>query len=57
MHYLIKKGTQLGMEEFVIGMPHRGRLNILANIMQKPYEDIFRNSSPKLTMEAFHWAM
>nr|HQH41865.1 thiamine pyrophosphate-dependent enzyme [Bacteroidales bacterium] len=42
MHYLIKKGTQLGMEEFVIGMPHRGRLNILANIMQKPYEDIFR---------------
>ena len=42
MHYLIRKGAELGMEEFVIGMPHRGRLNVLANVMRKPYEDIFR---------------
>ena len=31
----------LGVEEFIIGMAHRGRLNVLANILGKPYEDIF----------------
>ncbi len=38
---VIEKGSELGIEEFVIGMAHRGRLNVLANIMQKKYEDIF----------------
>ena len=38
---VIEKGAQLGVEEFVIGMAHRGRLNVLANIMQKTYKDIF----------------
>jgi 2-oxoglutarate dehydrogenase E1 component len=38
---VIEKGALLGIEEFVIGMAHRGRLNILANIMQKTYKDIF----------------
>ncbi len=38
---VIQKGAELGIEEFVIGMAHRGRLNILANIMQKTYKDIF----------------
>jgi 2-oxoglutarate dehydrogenase E1 component len=38
---VIEKGADLGIEEFVIGMAHRGRLNILANIMQKTYKDIF----------------
>ena len=38
---VIEKGAQLGIEEFVIGMAHRGRLNVLANIMQKTYKDIF----------------
>jgi len=38
---VIEKGSKLGIEEFVIGMAHRGRLNILANIMQKTYKDIF----------------
>jgi 2-oxoglutarate dehydrogenase E1 component len=32
----------LGIEEFVIGMAHRGRLNVLANILEKPYEKIFK---------------
>jgi 2-oxoglutarate dehydrogenase E1 component len=32
---------QLGVEEIVIGMPHRGRLNVLANVMGKPYVAIF----------------
>lgn len=38
---VIDKGGDLGIEEFVIGMAHRGRLNVLANILQKPYEQIF----------------
>lgn len=38
---VIEKGAAVGIEEFVIGMAHRGRLNVLANIMQKTYKDIF----------------
>lgn len=38
---IIEKGADLGIEEFIIGMAHRGRLNVLANIMQKTYKEIF----------------
>jgi 2-oxoglutarate dehydrogenase E1 component len=38
---VIEKGADLEIEEFVIGMAHRGRLNVLANIMGKTYKDIF----------------
>src|SRR5690606_5659233 len=38
---VIEKGAELGIEEFTIGMAHRGRLNVLANIMGKTYKDIF----------------
>ncbi len=38
---IIEYGAKLGLEEIVIGTAHRGRLNILANILQKRYEDIF----------------
>ncbi len=38
---VIEHGANLGIEEFIIGMPHRGRLNILTNIMRKPAERIF----------------
>jgi 2-oxoglutarate dehydrogenase E1 component len=38
---LVEKGGSLGVKEFVIGMAHRGRLNVLANILRKPYQDIF----------------
>lgn len=44
---IIEKGASLGAEEFLIGMPHRGRLNVLANIMGKPYKDIFNEFSNK----------
>jgi 2-oxoglutarate dehydrogenase E1 component len=38
---VIDTGAELGIKEFVIGMAHRGRLNVLANILGKSYEDIF----------------
>jgi len=38
---VIKYGGQLGVEEVAIGMAHRGRLNVLANVMGKPYRAIF----------------
>ncbi|MFN3233184.1 MAG: 2-oxoglutarate dehydrogenase E1 component [Alphaproteobacteria bacterium] len=38
---IIKRGGALGIDEIVIGMPHRGRLNVLANVMQKPFRAIF----------------
>ncbi|MEJ2120761.1 MAG: 2-oxoglutarate dehydrogenase E1 component [Alphaproteobacteria bacterium] len=41
LEQIIKRGGQLGIEEIVIGMPHRGRLNVLANTMGKPYQAIF----------------
>lgn len=51
---IIHKGAEFGVEEVVIGMAHRGRLNVLANIMGKTYENIFNefegNVVPDLTM-------
>ncbi|MBX2834889.1 MAG: 2-oxoglutarate dehydrogenase E1 component [Micavibrio sp.] len=38
---IIKRGGQIGLEEVVIGMAHRGRLNVLANVMGKPFTAIF----------------
>ncbi|HVF83574.1 MAG TPA: 2-oxoglutarate dehydrogenase E1 component [Sphingomicrobium sp.] len=38
---VIKYGGALGVEEIVVGMAHRGRLNVLANVMGKPYRAIF----------------
>ncbi|MFC4291286.1 2-oxoglutarate dehydrogenase E1 component [Sphingorhabdus arenilitoris] len=42
---IIKYGGQLGVREIVYGMPHRGRLNVLANVMGKPYRTIFHEFS------------
>ena len=41
MEQIIKRGGNLGVKEIKIGMPHRGRLNVLANVMGKPYQAIF----------------
>lgn len=41
MEQIIKRGGALGVEDIIIGMPHRGRLSVLANVMGKPYRAIF----------------
>ncbi len=41
MEQIIKRGGALGVSDIVIGMPHRGRLSVLANVMAKPYKAIF----------------
>jgi len=45
LEQIIKRGGQLGVKEIVIGMPHRGRLNVLANMMGKPFRAIFSEFS------------
>lgn len=51
---IIRRAVNEGVEEVVIGMAHRGRLNVLANIMQKTYEEIFSEfegtAVPDMTM-------
>ena len=41
LEQIIKRGGALGVKDMVMGMPHRGRLNVLAAVMGKPYHVIF----------------
>ncbi|HEY4275827.1 MAG TPA: thiamine pyrophosphate-dependent enzyme, partial [Rhizomicrobium sp.] len=41
LEQIIKRGGQLGVKEIVLGMAHRGRLNVLVNVMGKPYRQLF----------------
>jgi 2-oxoglutarate dehydrogenase E1 component len=41
LEQIIKRGGQLGLHEIVLGMAHRGRLNVLSNVMAKPFSAIF----------------
>jgi 2-oxoglutarate dehydrogenase E1 component len=41
VHWIVDVAPELGVEEFVIGMAHRGRLNLLANLFDMPYSAIF----------------
>jgi 2-oxoglutarate dehydrogenase E1 component len=41
MEAIIKRGGQLGVQEIILGMPHRGRLNVLTNVMGKPFRALF----------------
>jgi len=41
LEQIIKRGGQLGLRDIVLGMAHRGRLNVLANVMGKPHRAIF----------------
>ncbi|MEE8332467.1 MAG: 2-oxoglutarate dehydrogenase E1 component, partial [Alphaproteobacteria bacterium] len=50
LEQILKRGSQLGIEEVVIGMPHRGRLSVLAHLMNKSYAAIiseFQGESAK----------
>ena len=41
LEQILKRGSQLGIRDVVLGMSHRGRLNVLAQVMKKPYVAIF----------------
>jgi len=41
LEQIIKRGGAMGMSDIIVGMPHRGRLNVLAAVMGKPYHVIF----------------
>ena len=41
MHFLINRAGETDVEKFFLGMAHRGRLNILVNLMNKPYRKVF----------------
>ena len=56
LEQIIKRRGNLGAKEIKMGMPHRGRLNVLANVMGKPFKAIFseffgKTSSPSKDME------
>jgi len=46
LHALIKQASNEGTKECVIGMAHRGRLNVLTNVMGKGYQDVFVEFTP-----------
>ena len=48
---IIRVAAELGGEEIVIGMPHRGRLNVLANVMGKPYSAILSEFQGKAVVD------
>jgi len=50
LEQIIKRGGALGVREIVIGMPHRGRLNVLAQVMAKPHRAIFHEFKGGSTM-------
>ena len=41
LEQIMKRGGQLGLKQIVIGMAHRGRLNVLVNVMHKPFSALF----------------
>ncbi|MDR3469188.1 MAG: 2-oxoglutarate dehydrogenase E1 component [Xanthobacteraceae bacterium] len=41
LEQIIKRGGNLGVKEIVVGMPHRGRLNVLTQVMAKPHRALF----------------
>ena len=52
MDAMIEKCPELGVEEIVMGMAHRGRLNVLVSIMRKPFEILFEQFSENYIPES-----
>jgi 2-oxoglutarate dehydrogenase E1 component len=50
LEQIIKRGGALGVRDIIVGMPHRGRLNVLAAVMGKPYRAIFHEFQGGSTM-------
>jgi 2-oxoglutarate dehydrogenase E1 component len=50
---LVEKSPSLGAKELVIGMAHRGRLNVLANVLRKPFEEIFSEFEDNFLPDSF----
>ncbi len=50
---IVEKGPALGVKEYVIGMAHRGRLNVLANVLRKPFEEIFNEFEDNYVPDSF----
>lgn len=56
---MVDTGSELGVTDVVIGMPHRGRLNVLGNVIQKPLQQIFqefKGTSHSLPDEMADWS-
>lgn len=49
---IVEKAPSLGVQELVIGMAHRGRLNVLTNILRKPFEEIFNEFEDRYVPDA-----
>ncbi|WP_413468179.1 multifunctional oxoglutarate decarboxylase/oxoglutarate dehydrogenase thiamine pyrophosphate-binding subunit/dihydrolipoyllysine-residue succinyltransferase subunit [Mycobacterium sp. RTGN4] len=54
MDAVLDEAAEHGLDEVVIGMPHRGRLNVLANIVGKPYSQIFSEFEGNLNPSQAH---
>jgi 2-oxoglutarate dehydrogenase E1 component len=51
---IIERGAEHGISEYVIGMPHRGRLNLLANVLKKSFSRIFSEFGGGSASDLFH---
>lgn len=51
LKHIIDVSNDLGVESVIMGMPHRGRLNVLANVCRKPLEQVFTQFNPSLEAE------
>jgi 2-oxoglutarate dehydrogenase E1 component len=49
---IVDKSPSLGAKEIVVGMAHRGRLNVLTNILRKPFEEVFNEFEDRYYVDA-----
>jgi 2-oxoglutarate dehydrogenase E1 component len=51
---IVEKAPESGVKEIVMGMTHRGRLNVLANILRKPYQELFAEFEDNYLPDSIH---